>query len=292
MTNSVFLTGTESFVGREFVAHCDDLGYELSGCDAAEPLRAGFKQHDIRANDIADIIPEGVDAIVHLAALSTDASCRNRAYECFDVNVMGTLNLMRAAQQRHAKQFVFASSEWVYDSFPEEPRTEDSPIDIAKLTSEYALSKIVNEANLRQKFQHGFCDTTILRFGIIYGTRTTNWSAVESIFNTMKHEDEVTVGSLRTGRFFIHVTDIARGIAKAIGLAGFNIVNLQGRELVTLSDLVRTSERVLDKRVKVSESAPDDVSVRRVSTERAKSLLKWQATVELEDGLRALNEIL
>ena len=108
----------------------------------------------------------------------------------------------------------------------------------------------------------------------------------------MKHADEVTVGSLRTGRFFIHVADIARGIAMAIGLAGFNIVNLQGRELVTLGDLVRTSERVLDKRVRVSESAPDDVNVRRVSAERARSLLNWQAAVKLEDGLHALNRIL
>lgn len=293
MSKSIFLTGTESFVGREFVTYCSNQGYELCGCDASKPNDKRFRQYDIRSHEIAEIIPEDVDAIVHLAALSTDSACRNKAYECFDVNVMGTLNLIRAAEQRRAKQFIFASSEWVYDSFSDEERkTEDSTIDITKLTSEYALSKLVSEANLRQKFQRGFCDTTILRFGIIYGTRLSNWSAVESIFNTIKHSDEVTVGSLRTGRFFVHVSDIARGIVMALGLSGFNIINLQGRNLVTLADLIETGVRIIGKEIRVTESSPGSFNVKRVAGDRAKELIGWEASVELAEGLKALNMIL
>jgi len=59
-------------------------------------------------------------------------------------------------------------------------------IDASQLNSEYALSKYVSEQNLRQKFQHGFCPTTILRFGIIYGSRKHNWSAVESLFHAVQ----------------------------------------------------------------------------------------------------------
>ena len=54
------------------------------------------------------------------------------------------------------KQFIFASSEWVYDQFKEGvPKTENDLIDIANHTSEYALSKLVSEANLRQKYGSG-----------------------------------------------------------------------------------------------------------------------------------------
>ena len=73
---------------------------------------------------------------------------------------------------------MFASSEWVYEHFEAgELKDEDSVIDVSRQTSEYALSKLVGESALRQKFQRGFCSTTILRFGIIYGPRPSNWSA-------------------------------------------------------------------------------------------------------------------
>ena len=143
---------------------------------------------------------------------------------------MGTLNLMDAAHSRGVRQFIFASTEWVYDSFSEdEIKTEDSVIDIGKLDSEYALSKLVSEQNLRQRFAYGFCDTTILRFGIIYGPRFKNWSAVESLFHAVGTEQEVRIGSRQTGRCFIHVEDIAAGI---LYLASDESSFVTGAELV------------------------------------------------------------
>jgi len=165
----IFITGTESFVGKELIAQCKKGNIELTGCDVKQPSDKRFHQIDIRSKSIIDIIPENVDAIVHLAALSTDPLCRDKAYECFDINVMGTLNLMEASQEKKAKQFIFASTEWVYDSFIEnEIKDETSFINIENYFSEYALSKIVSEQNLKQKYEHGFCPVTILRFGIIY----------------------------------------------------------------------------------------------------------------------------
>ena len=167
----LFITGTESFVGKELIKQIPSF-YKVSGCDYIQPSNSEFLKADIRSKSIADIIPENVNTIIHLAALSTDPQCKNMAYECFDINVMGTLNLIKAAEERRCKQFILASSEWVYDNFTNnEEKKENSIINIANLTSEYALSKLVSESNLRQKYLHGFCDTSILRFGIIYGPR-------------------------------------------------------------------------------------------------------------------------
>src|SRR5262249_8241749 len=146
-------------------------------------------------------------------------------------------------------QFIFASSEWVYGDWKDASivKDEDSLIDVQALNSEYALSKLVSEVNLRQKYQYGFCDVAILRFGIIYGPREKNWSAVESVFNAVKTQDEVTVGSLKTGRCFIHVDDIVVGIIASLGLKGFNVINLEGEGLITLGQIIETSKKILGK---------------------------------------------
>ena len=115
----IFITGADSFVGKELIAQCEKEDIELIGCDVKQQSDKRFHQIDICSNDIIDIIPENIDAIVHLAALSTDTLCRNKAYNCFNINVMGTLNLIEAAQKKKARQFIFASTEWVYDSFRE-----------------------------------------------------------------------------------------------------------------------------------------------------------------------------
>ncbi|HTB82152.1 MAG TPA: NAD(P)-dependent oxidoreductase [Candidatus Sulfotelmatobacter sp.] len=287
----IFLTGCGSFIGREVIRVCQAKGIQVVGVDLVATGQEGCSMADIRKPEVADKIPENVDAIIHLAALSRDPDCRNRAYECFDANVMGTLNLMEAAQKRGAKQFIFASSEWVYDSFQEgvEKREEDV-VDIAKLTSEYALSKLVTEANLRQKFQHGFCPVTILRFGIVYGPRKNNWAAVESVLNAVKTQDEVSVGSLKTGRRFIHVADIAAGIVASVGLTGFEIINLQGDKMVTLGDVIETGKKLLNRNPKVTEKTPGQVSIRTVSDEKSKRLLKWRPEISLEAGLKSILE--
>lgn len=277
----ILITGSKGFIGKELVSQCKR--------QKIETLEADLPEFDIRKKEIIDLIPEGLDAIIHLAALSTDPLCKNNALNCFDVNVMGTLNLMEAAKKKKAKQFIFASSEWVYDNCTEkETKTEDSVINIANHTSEYALSKLVSEANLKQKYQYEFCPVTILRFGIIYGKRTEGGSAVESLFRAVKEKDEIEVGSLKTGRHFIHVSDIASGVIKSIGLQGFNIINLGGDNLITLGEIIETAKKIWNKNPKIVEAAAQNVSVRKISNEKAKKLLGWRPEIDLEKGLKNL----
>ena len=289
----IVITGSESFVGRELQLQCRVKSIDFVGIDNVSSREATHLIGDIRSKDIADLIPENVDALVHLAAISRDNDCRNNPYLSFDVNVLGALNLINAARFRNVQQFIFASSEWVYGECKDGVvKNEETPIDIMNISSPYALSKLVSEVNLRQEFQRGFCPVTILRFGIIYGSRERNWSAVESLFYSVAKDSEVNVGSLNTGRHFIHVTDIASAIIKSIGLKGFEILNIEGDTLIKLSNVIETSGKILEKTPKVIETDSAKANIRLVSNKKAKEILGWKPEVSLEKGLILLKDFL
>ena len=289
----LFITGSNSFIGQELIRQCDEKGITITGIDVAPGTRSDCTVADICDADIGKHIPENVDAIIHLAGLTRDPDCKNQAKKCFQANVMGTLNLIDAAQEREASQFIFASSEWVYDSFePNVAKTERSAVDASKLTSEYAFSKYVSEVNLRQKFQHGFMPVAILRFGIVYGPRKSNWSAVEALFNTVATSESVSVGALATSRRFIHVSDIAAGILAAVGLPGFEVINLQGANQVSLGDVIAESQSVLGRNIPVSESNPAAPSIRLIDNSKAASVLSWSPQIPLAEGLRSVGTVL
>ncbi len=287
----IIITGSESFIGKELISQLKTLDYDIIGFDSVSPTNPDYEFHqiDIRDPEIYKFIPNDTDVLIHLAALSRDLDCKKKAIECFDVNVMGTLNLIKSASLKNVKQFIFASSEWVYDKFIDsEEKNEESIINIENHFSEYALSKLVSESNLRQQHNHGFCDVTILRFGIIYGPRKSNWSAVESIFSQVKNQNKVTVGSLKTGRRFVHVSDIARGIVDSFGLKGFNIINLTGNQIMTLKDIIDLSQQILNKKIQVLESNPEQISIRNPSNFKAKQIIRWEPKIDLKSGLESL----
>lgn len=290
----IVVTGSESFVGKQLISSLLENKEEIVGIDLVEKSQNyDFVKIDITSENLDQHIPENADAIIHLASLSSTPLCKGKGYETFDINVMGTLNLIRAAIKKNVKQFIFASTEWIYEGFSgNEEKNEDVPIDITQHTSEYALSKLVSEMNLKQQFLNGFCNTTILRFGIIYGPREKNWSAVESITHTVKHNDEVTVGSLKSGRRFVHIQDIINGIIQSIGLDGFNIINLTGDTIITLGDIIKTSEQLYEKSIKIIETNPSDISLRNPSNDKAKKILNWKPKINLEDGLKTIDQFI
>src|SRR5262249_43084608 len=136
---TLFVTGSESFIGKVLAARCRAEGIDLVGIDSVAPPGSGTRRADIRDPAIADLIPEGA-TVVHLAAISRDQDCRADPRQAYDVNVNGTINVGAAAEKRKAAQLVFASSEWVYgDVQNDEIQREDRPIDVTAMKSGYAF---------------------------------------------------------------------------------------------------------------------------------------------------------
>lgn len=284
------ITGSESFIGRALIRRCREEGRDYVGLDsAAQPPHI---KADIRDPQIAAHIPEGAEALIHLAAISRDPDCRADPLLAFDVNLQGTLNLIRAAAKRGVRQFIFASSEWVYgDVGNEGEQVESQPIDITRMRSEYAISKIAGEQMLKLAHSNGeFPAVTILRFGIVYGPRSENWSAVEALFHHVMTRDGVEVGSLRTGRRFIHVEDLVSGILAALGREDCATYNLSGDRIVTLGDVIDTSARLLGRSPAVTEKNPDAVSLRNPSNALAREALGWAPEYDLTRGLETLRD--
>ena len=284
---AVVITGSSSFIGRELSSQCAKRGIEYVGIDLVASSDSRNVQGDICSPDIAAVIPENTDALIHLAALSTEKACRENPRAAFEVNVGGTLNLIQAAQKRHVRQFIFASSEWVYGEVANGAvQTEETPIDANRVSSEYALTKLTGERLLWMAYSRALFPCTVLRFGIVYGPRPANWSAVEHLFHAVREKDVVDVGSLATARRFIHVADIASGILSVVGMgnAGYLVFNLSGDRLITLRDIIDRSASILGRRPRVVEKDPNHPSIRNPDNERARAILRWKPSIGLEAG--------
>ncbi len=273
---TLFVTGSESFIGRVLFARCRSLGIDAVGIDSAVSGNLASRQADIRDPAISDLIPEGA-TVVHLAAMSRDSDCRVDPRGAFDINVTGTLNVAAAAQKRKAAQIIFASSEWVYgDVRNDDVQLEDRPIDVTAMKSEYALTKIVGEQCL--KLTCTLPAVTVLRFGIVYGPLRT--------------QDEVKVGAVKTARRFIHVDDIVTGILACRDRSGFEIFNLSGNHPIGLGEVIETSAKLLNRRVKIIETNPGLPSIRNPDNTKARSQLGWRPAIDLLAGLSGLGRFL
>ncbi len=291
---NIFITGAESFVGKKLINEFKKFPkIKVYGCDLKIKKKKFFIKADIRQKNFYKKVPKNIDVIIHLAAISRDQDCSRDLVECYNTNVIGTLNILEAAKKLSVKRVLFASTEWVYhNELAQKGANENSKLDLEKLTSDYAKSKLISENNCRYYFETFKIDMAILRFGIIYGERHNNWSAVEALFNNVMKNNKITVGSLATARGFIHIDDICNGIIKSINLRGFNIVNLQGIKLLTLKNIINASEKILKKKVKIRELSSKFPSVRKIYSKKSNLKIKFKPTISLDEGLIRLNNFL
>jgi nucleoside-diphosphate-sugar epimerase len=288
---TVVVTGSESFIGAALAKGCASSDITIVGIDTISTGKPRHHAIDIRNPEIADVIPQNADALVHLAAISRDRDCRENTGLAFDINVNGTLNLMKAARARGVRQFVFASSEWVYGDIGgiDNVQREDDPIDITRASSEYAITKVVGEQLLRLSEKRGFCAVTVLRFGIVYGPRPKPMTAVEGLLREVAELDVVDInGSASSARRFIYVEDIASGIIASLGQTGFQIFNLSGDRLVSLREVFNQASKLLARSPQLKESDPAAITVRNPDNSRAKSILGWAPRVDIASGLAKL----
>ena len=174
----ILITGNLGYVGACVIRHLRSQFPDafLVGVDPgwfAHCLSAPQRLPETRLDlqyyaDIRRLPPqalEGVDAVVHLAAVSNDPM--GNAYETvtLDINCRAGLELARQAKAAGARSFVFASSCSVYGSADDRPRTEQS--DLAPLTA-YARSKVLTEEGLRELADSRF-RVTSLRFATACG---------------------------------------------------------------------------------------------------------------------------
>ena len=190
MKKTILLTGSESFVA-DFLIKKLKKKYKVIGIDYKKKTEKTNYEIDITKKIPNFLNKMSIDYIIHLAAISRDNECSVDPLKCFKTNVIGTLNLINFANLKKVKNFVFASTQWVYDFDKKNiVKYHDTPINIHNLNSEYALSKVISEVNLKQNYEKKKLNSSVLRFGIIYGPRLNNLSALEAIFYKLIDQDK------------------------------------------------------------------------------------------------------
>lgn len=304
----ILVTGNMGYVGPVVVEHLRAAFPDaiLEGFDAGffAPCLTGShllpevaldRQHfgDVRSFD-ADLL-RGVDAVVHLAAISNDPISNQLEEVTYAINHVATVELAKAARAAGVSSFVFASSCSMYGFAAEGDRTESSELN--PLTP-YAKSKVLAERDLGELGTDDF-QISCLRFSTACGmSPRLRLDLVLNDFAACAHVGKpVTVLSDGTPwRPLINVKDMARAIEWAIrrdrdraflavnvGTAGWNY---QVKELAEAA--ARHAE---NGSVSINTDAPPDKRSYRVDFALYKSLApEHQPTMDLDSSIVELME--
>jgi UDP-glucose 4-epimerase len=284
---TLVITGSSGFVGQKLATRAIVEGFDVIGIDIKKSTNLDCQQLeiDLASQDFYDKIP-AESTIIHLASLSTDSLCRENPALAIDANLRATLLVLENAKKSRAAHFLFASSEWVYPERSEvTDQRESDHLDLADLTSLYAMTKLFGESLIRST---SLVPYTILRFGIVYGPRKEPGSSAESIALKVYAGDEINVGSKDTARRFIFIEDLITGIVqsalKGPDLLNTKILNLAGSELVSLDQIVFAANEILDKSSKIIDGGKI-ASIRNPLIDETSRILGWSPQINIREGL-------
>ncbi len=215
-TKNVVITGHNGYVGSVMAAKFAQAGHYVLGLDTHYysqcTLAAWGKEppgilKDIRDVDARDL--EGMDAVVHLAALSNDPIGNLNEAWTEEINFQASLRLAQAAKQAGVRRFLFSSSCIMYGMSEAAVVNENSPLDPR---TAYARSKVRAERAIAELADSNF-SPVFLRNGTIYGLSPR--MRFDTVLNNFMGE-AVTSGTVtvhsdgKPWRPVVHVEDVAR----------------------------------------------------------------------------------
>jgi nucleoside-diphosphate-sugar epimerase len=280
---SILVTGSSSYIGKSLINYFENKKIDYIGIDLLKPYTKKCIKINIEDSKINSKIKKKIKTIIHLAAISTDQLSNNDPALSYKVNIFGSMNLIKFAKRNKIKNFIFASSEWVYGSFKNnEIKSINSKIEIEKLDSSYAKTKAIMEKIITSSEKLNY---SILRFGIIYGNKISNFSAVESIVEQVKNRNIINIQSKKTSRSFIHVVDIVRAIICSLKLKGKYILDIQGPKPVNLEKLIKYTSNFINKRVKIIEKNKKNCSIKLIDSSLSNRILNFKPKISIEKGI-------
>ena len=231
------------------------------------------------------------NAIVHLAAMAGVRNSLRNPKLYFDVNVMGSLNLLEAAVKYKIKNFVFASSSSVYGNNKKLPFSESDPVDTP--ISPYAASKAADEL-IAHTYHHIYgLNITALRYFTVYGPWGRPDMALFLFADAITKGKPIKVFNYgKMSRNFTYVDDVATGTIAVLDKGkGYGVMNIGGDREETLSRYIEVLEKNLGKKAKkkMMPIQPGDVP-KTVADIRRIRKLGWKPTTRIEAGIKKFVE--
>lgn len=311
------VTGVAGFIGSNLLEHLLKLGQTVVGLDnfltgyqknldmvrdAVGPelwSRFRFVEGDIRDLDTCRNVCEGVEHVLHEAALGSVPRSIDDPLLSNSCNIDGQLNMLLAARDAGVKSFVYAASSSTYGDSPELPKVEDK---IGRPLSPYAVTKYVNEL-YADVFASCYGFTTIgLRYFNVFGQRQDPYGAYAAVIpqwfaSLLKGETVYVNGDGETSRDFCYIDNVVQAnlLASFAGDEARNkIYNVAFGRRTTLNELfglireevARHKPEAANAQAVHRDFRAGDVRHSLADISRAENLLGYAPQVDVRQGLR------
>lgn len=293
-SKTILVTGGAGFIGSNLVDTLIKRGYRVVVIDdlstgKLENINPKAEFHQVSICDFEKIAPlfNGVDYVIHLAAMPRIPVSVKDPVGTTNANITGTVSVFKAAYDKKIKRVVFASSSSIYGNQKELPLRESmtpSPI------SPYGLQKLVGEQFAKLFTDFYKLPVVSLRFFNIYGPRldpNSEYSLVIGKFLKQKSKGEALTifGTGEQTRGFCFVEDLVDALIKATesekikGGEAINIGNEKSQSVNYLADLIGQEKQYLPER-------PGDILHTGADITMAKNLLDWEPKTSFEEGVK------
>lgn len=298
----VLVTGGAGFIGSHIVDELVKRNYTVRVLDnfstgKIENLKDVKDKIEIIKGDICNEndlkkAMKGMEYILHQAALRSVPRSVDDPVSTNNVNITGTLLLLKVASESKIKRVVYASSSSVYGDDPRLPKIEThlpapvSPYAVSKLTGEYYCRVYTKLFNL---------ETVSLRYFNVFGPRQdpeSQYSAVipKFIFSAMNDQPLEIHGDGLQSRDFSYVENIVE--ANILALEAKNIsgevFNIACNKNYTVIEIAEEIRKIMNKKIekKFMPARPGDVRHTLADISKAEKLLNYKVKVDFEEGMK------
>jgi len=307
--STVLVTGGAGFIGSHLVDRLLKEGFEVTVIDnlqsgnvenvAHHEGRKGFcfVKGDIRDVSLVDETVKDADVVFHEAAFVSAALSVENPLITNEINVTGTLNLLKASADLDVKRFVYASSAAVYgEASPPQKKETMAP----QPTSPYGVSKLAAENYVQLFHQLYGIETVSLRYFNVYGPRQSfdvgsAYGGVITLFTNrlLENVPPIIYGDGEQTRDFVFVHDVvdanllALNTRKAAGKV-FNIGTGRQTSINQLAETLKNITNRKDLKSVYSDPRPGDPRHGYANIAKAKKVLGYEPRYSLQEGLGEL----
>jgi UDP-glucose 4-epimerase len=292
----VIVTGGCGFIGSHIVDRLIELNCQVLVIDdlsASENEqfyfndKAEYHKIDICDKDNIENLFKDVEYVFHLAAESRIQPAIKNPSRAYNVNVIGTLNILELSRKYNIKRVMYSSTSSVYGLTNQLPTSENVSIDCL---NPYAHSKYTGEELFRQYWKEYNVDSVIFRYFNVFGERSPikgQYAPVVGIFlNQLKNNTDLTiVGDGLKKRDFIYVGDIVTANIDAMNYNGnleSKTINIGSGDNITIKEianLISNNQVHIDPRPGEAENTLADITI-------AKNLLNFNPKTNVKDWIK------